>query len=309
MNAYDLSNILSILQMNLIDTLVIGSFNVMSNYSSNYSLPDKSGYVRGPEAGEKPNDWKKRYQMSLKMLSTKYFDVLCLQEATPDFYHLVQNEDNGKDSDVRRWIMNYYIVYDDKQGLMTLVNKEIVNESPRKILPFKTKFNKTMGCILQLVNGMKISIVNIHLTGDPNKTDERTEILKNLADKETIIVGDFNQSTDEIYDFDNFKEFLSSSHFNLENIGSVSTSYSRYVVDNMGYVKTTKEDASWTNVDNIMYDRDRFSIVGKMVFPKGGLYGKDVPYLRVNDTFTRNFITWTSDHTLNVFTVLLFKTL
>ena len=96
MNAYDLSTL--VLDNKI--SLVIGSFNIMSNIASRYALPDKDGYVRGPNSGESPNDWKKRYQLLIEMLTKKYFDILCIRT----FPSLKNKEDDYSELYIKQFI-------------------------------------------------------------------------------------------------------------------------------------------------------------------------------------------------------------
>lgn len=283
MKAFDIGK----LKLDITASLIISSFNVMSNRSSNYALPDKTGYVRGEESGEKQNDWKKRFELSIDTILKRSWDICCLQEVTPEYYNLLLPR-----------VKNFYLVYDEKQNLLTLVNKYVIQQPPQRLALAKTKFSKVLGCIVS-IHGKNITIINVHLTGDPEKTQERISLLEELADINTIVIGDFNQSIDDFVKDLDFVHFLDSHDLKLDNQGNdVMTAYSRYLIDVNGYVKEVKTDA-WESVDNIIYDSCRFSLVTKEVIPKGGIGGLDVPYLNVNGTWTRNFITWISDHTYN----------
>lgn len=287
MNAFDIFNI----NPEITDSLIISSFNVMSNRSSNYALPDATGYVRSEYAGEKPNDWKKRFELSIDIILKKQFDICCLQEVTPEFYKLLPDR--------------YHQIYDEKQNLLILVNRYTIQQIPIRLSVTKTKFSKALGCVVT-INGKNITIVNVHLSGDPDKTNERIDLLKEFAGINTIVIGDFNQSvSDLVQDYD-FVKFLDSKDLKLDNQGiDVMTAYSRYVIDNMGYVIKVKEDA-WSSVDHIIYDSNRFFLISKEVIPKEGINGLEVPYLKVGDKWTRNFITWISDHTWNEYTFLIY---
>lgn len=301
MNAYDLSRMLLSLGVETkIEALIVLSFNIMSNTSSNFALPDKTGYVRGPDAGETQNDWRKRFEMTLSYLKTVDADIICLQEVTPDFYAMLSL--HSFDSSKNIFFFKYYVMYDNVGQLCTLVSKQISKTYPNVIETAKTRFSKTLGIEIQLPT-KKIYVCNVHLNGNPIKSDERLEILLELARQDTIIVGDFNQSIDDFLRMPNFLDFLNAEHFTIDSVGGM-TSYSRFIIDDNGYIKTVQEDSkAWQCVDNIMFDNTSFTLVNSQSVPEGGIEGKEVPYLRFGNSFTRNFITWTSDHSMQLFTL------
>lgn len=243
--------------------ITIASFNVMSHRSSNFSLPFEMD-VNHPRSGEREFQWQLRYYMSVAFIYQQTADVICLQEVTPEFYSLLND-------------INYYLLYSKNLGLVTMVKKKF--PQPEQVVHPEWKYSKIRGDTI-FINDKPITIFNVHLTGDPLKRKERISILNELANDNTIIIGDFNEENLNV-----------SKKYKIESIENVKTSYSRFLADKFGRVVKIKDIESWTNIDNVVFSPNNFFKVGQFIYPPHGLYGYEVPY-KMDGSFNG----WISDH-------------
>ena len=282
-------------------TLKIGNFNVMSNISSIFSKP-AGQFVHVEESKETENEWKKRFQITIDFIYNLDFDILAIQEATPDFYNMILDV---LDENV------YFFLYAEKENLLTIIKKYIcVKEPLENIITEKFPYSKLSSFQILTTSNISINIVNVHLNGDPAKHFERIQILKTLASPNTIIIGDFNESVTSLLNDEVLRLFLIHNNFKLENQDDKMTSYSRYIIRGGNVLGLKPQEEQWEAVDNVLYG-SMFILIDIQIFPENGLKGKQVPYLPLTHIppykYTRNFSNygWSSDHTCNMYKILL----
>lgn len=291
MNAYDIV-------WGNFQTLKIANFNIMSHLASKFSIPN-SAFIHSEGSGESRNDWKMRYQMIIHFLSQMTFDILCLEEVTQEFYNMLPVSFNAQ----------YHIIFTSKpNNLLTMVNRQIAQQIHLAPIP-NFQHSKLSSLFIQLVGDERwIKIVNAHLIGDPTKHDERVEIIQTLMERGTIIIGDFNESVDDLIKKGELQDYLDKEGYKLDNQNNLATAYSRYNINPAGFVTGIKPEP-WEAIDNVVYDGNIFRLVNKEIFPNGGLEGHYVPYAPSPSEaykYIENFDDWLSDHSLNCYYFLLF---
>lgn len=280
--------------------LVIGNFNVMSNITSKFSKPAGEN-VHDKASEETVNEWKKRFEITINFIDNLTFDILAIQEATPDFYNMITIHPN--------LTTQYFYLYKPQDNLLTLVRKSICTDEPFENTVQSFPYSKISSFKL-LISNIAINIVNVHLTGDPTKQYERIDILKQLASPNTIIIGDFNESVISLLNNEVMRGFLNTHNYKLENQDDDKmTSYSRYIIRGGKVLGIKQEVDQWEAVDNVLYG-SAFIMIDAKIYPEGGLNHKHVPYLPLTHMppykYTRNFtgLGWSSDHSCNLYTFI-----
>lgn len=281
-------------------TLKIGNFNIMSNISSIFSKP-AGQFVHVEESKETENEWKRRFGITIDFINNLDFDILAIQEATPDFYNMIFDT---LDENI------YFLLYAEKDNLLTIIKKYICVKEPLENIIETYQYSKIKSYQILTTSNIPINIVNVHLTGDPAKHFDRIQILKNLSSSNSIIIGDFNESVNSLLNDEVLRLFLVHNNYKLENQDDKMTSYSRYVIRGGNVLGLKPQEEQWEAVDNVLYG-SMFILIDIQIFPEHGLKGKQVPYLPLTHIppykYTRNFsgYGWSSDHTCNMYKFLL----
>lgn len=266
----------------------ICNFNIMSHKTSKFIIPNDT-FIHHEGSGENQNDWTRRYQKCIEILKTIDTDIICLEEATQEFYNMLPVSFN-----------NYYIYFRKDVNLMTLIKKSFCQKEPIELELQQFKYSK-LNAFTITTNDTIINIVNVHLIGTPSATIERRNILKYLIENipNVIVIGDYNESVYDLIDLE-FNNFLNDKNFILTNQGNVMTSYSMYIINQGGFVTGTKE-FPWENIDNILYP-DKFKLAINTISPENGLEGRTVPYKPLGKyIYANNINEWPSDHSLNIY--------
>lgn len=272
----------------IFNKMIIGNFNIMSHKASKFAIP-ASSFIH-ETSGETRDQWTRRYREVISQINNLPLDILCLQEVTVEFYNMLPVSFNE----------TYHVIFKQDIGLLTLINKSKWPDVIEYIVP-EYKYSK----IVAYWTG-EFTLVNVHLIGDPKKSDERrhiiTEMCKNLVDP--IVIGDFNESVDDMISDMSFAVFLDNNGFSLETVGNQATAYSLYNVNAKGFVTGLKNRKYYT-IDNILYPIRKMTIRSRDTFPDEGLMNKQVPYkLGVEPwTYIENYSEWPSDHTLNMYEI------
>ena len=279
MSAYDLAN--------MIYTMSIGNFNVMSHEASRFAKPMPNGRIKN---GETKQEYIKRYNMVIDVLEASNMDIVALEEVSNDFYQMLKS------------MRDYYIIYEPKpNNLATIVKKSAVLQPPTSLpVNFEHKYSKVQGINVILNNKVSLNIYNVQLIGDPAAFKQRREVLRNITDA-SIIIGDFNEdrATMEAFVTPNMPEYV------IDGMDySVDTSYSRFLVKSNQVIDIKEQP--WENIDHIIYFRN-LRLLHKEIYPEGGLNGKQVPYSMISSepfAFARNYSSpygWPSDHSLQMY--------
>jgi hypothetical protein len=185
-----------------------------------------------------------------------------------------------------------------------MIKKSFCQTQPAELYIDSFKYSKLNAFAVTTTKGTIINIVNAHLIGTPSATVERQTILKYLIETlpNVIVLGDYNESIYDLIDPE-FNNFLNENESILTNQGDVMTSYSRYIINQGGFVTGVKE-FPWENIDNILYSKN-YNLLSATIFPENGLEGRTVPYKPLgNYMYAKNIDEWPSDHSLNIYEFL-----